>query len=65
MIAVNEKYIETHRHQVGEYAAEERIQRARVELIEREGRLRAMQRFVGGKAAGTSPINANAGRDEE
>lgn len=64
LIAANNQIINQHKDVNTTIEAERRIEKANVELIERKGRLIAMQRFLGGSGS-TQAINANAGRDEE
>lgn len=65
LIHANEVIIGQHRSLEQTRLAEIRNEKATVELIERKGKLLAMQRFVGGVGAGKDPLNANAGRDDE
>jgi len=65
IIAGNNQIIEQHKSIKDTRAAELRNEKATVELIERKGKLLAMQRFAGVTSLGQDPLNANAGRDDE
>jgi len=65
IIAGNNQIIEQHKSIKDTRAAELRNEKANVELIERKGKLLAMQRFAGVTSLGQDPLNANAGRDDE
>lgn len=65
LIRANNAIIEQHKSIEDTRNAELRIEKANVELIERKGRILAIQRFLGTNNAGTTALNPNAGRDEE
>lgn len=65
IIAGNNQIIEQHKSIKDTRAAELRNEKANVELIERKGKLLAMQRFAGVTSLGTEALNKNAGRDDE
>lgn len=65
LIRANNLIIDQHKSIEDTRNAELRIEKANVELIERKGRIIAIQRFLGTNNAGTTALNPNAGRDEE
>jgi hypothetical protein len=60
----NQKIISQHRSVKETRLAEERIAKAEIELIERKGKLLALQRFNANISTSTKSINPNAGQDE-
>ena len=66
IIKGNEDIINQHKSVKGTMEAERRIAQARVELVEREGQLVALQNFKNSKnKKSKAPINKNAGQDED
>jgi len=65
IIAGNEQIIESHKSVKETMEAERRLAKAKVELIEREGQLMALQQFKQSKIVGDKALNPNAGQDEE
>ena len=66
IIKGNEDIINQHKTVKGTMEAERRIAQARVELVEREGQLLALQKFKSSKTPqGKTAINPNAGQDED